>query len=85
MAKNKKRPTPSKKPIIIDKPIIQKPALSTKPASSKPAKKEEEENGIATFLFGHPVIDKKDIIEIIIMITFIAFLVFMYLKSNDII
>lgn len=84
MAKSKKRPTSSKKRTITDKPIIQKPALPTKPQSLK-AEKKDDENSIATFLFGHSKIDKKDIIEIIILIIFVAFLTFMYLKSNDII
>lgn len=55
-------------------------------------KNKRNENEPATYkdsathlLFGHTKINKKDIIEIIIAITFVAFLVFMHLKRNDII
>lgn len=82
MAKKKKRTAQQKEqPAVIQKSEHLKKYIAEKnenePSTSK--------DNITHLLFGHTKINKKDIIEIIIAITFVAFLVFMHLKRNDII
>lgn len=83
--KNKKRPAQKK----TQTPAIQKSEHLKKYTAQKNKKNEtkstEDKSSITQILFGHPKINKKDIIEISIMITLIAFLIFMDLKVKEII
>ncbi len=85
MAKNKKRSAQKK----TQATTIQKSEHLKKYIPKKSKKNEtrptEHKNSITQFLFGHPKINKKDIIEISIMITLTAFLIFMDLKIKEII
>lgn len=75
MAKSKKRSAKKK----TQASAIQK--------SSNPKKNTAQKNksSITQFLFGHSKINKKDLIEISIMIILVAFLIFMDLKMKEII
>lgn len=80
--KIKRRVNQKKKAVEVHKTTVSKPVLSRNHATKK---EEKNKNNINTFIFGHSQINKKDIIEIIIIIIFTAFLVFMHVKSNNII
>ena len=75
--KNRKRPAQKKK----QTPVIRK-SDHLKKNETKPT---ENKSSITQILLGHPEINKKDIIEISIMIILIAFLIFMDLKIKEII
>jgi len=85
MVKNKKRPAKKKtQPSAIQKSEHLKKYIDQKSKKNK-TKPTENKSSITQILFGHPKINKKDIIEISIMITLIAFLIFMDLKVKEII
>ncbi len=83
--KNRKRQAQKKKQTAV----IQKPDHPKKYITQKNKKNEtqptENKSSITQILVGHPKINKKDIIEISIMIILIAFLIFMDLKIKEII
>ena len=82
MAKNKKKSFQKREHVAEPAREIDN---STATESANEKTENSEGNAFVTFLFGHPKINKKDIIEVVIAITFIALLVFMQLKQNDII
>ena len=77
MAKNKKRPAQKKTQTSVIKKSDHLKKNETQATENK--------SSITQILLGHPVINKKDIIEISIMIILIAFLIFMDLKIKEII
>ena len=62
-----------------------KPVTEKKQENNQVQPSQNHENQFITFLFGHPVINKKDIIEIGILLILSAFLIFMQLKLKNII
>ena len=85
MAKNKKRRAQQK----TQTSAVQKSEHLKKYIAQKSKKNEtlptENKTSITQILLGHPEINKKDIIEISIMIILIVFLIFMDLKIKEII
>ena len=83
--KNRKRPAQKKKQTqVIQKSDHLKKYLDQKSKKNE-VKPTENKSSITQILLGHPEINKKDIIEISIMIILIAFLIFMDLKIKEII
>lgn len=80
MAKQKKKTTEVKSLRDSVKPV-------TVTVKSAPQKQSDQikENPVMTLLFGHSSLDKKDIIEIGVLLILVAFLGFMQLKLNNII
>ena len=78
MAKQKKKQSIVKNREDPVKPVTVKSAPQKQPQQVK-------ENPVMMLLFGHSCLDKKDIIEIGLLVILVAFLAFMQLKLNNII
>lgn len=78
MAKQKKKTTQVKSLHESVKPVTVKSAPQKQPEQIK-------ENPVMTLLFGHSSLDKKDIIEIGVLLILVAFLAVMQLKLKNII
>ena len=81
MAKKKKKTTEIKNLRDSSKPV------TVKSTPHVPQKQSDQikENPVMTLLFGHSSLDKKDIIELGVLLVLVAFLAVMQLKLNNVI